>query len=103
VDADLANTFAGWQWVAGRGADAAPEFRIFNPVPRGEKFDPGGDYVRRWGPELARLLNACIHRRRRAEARVLAAAGVRLGVTYPAPIVDHTTARARALSVHERL
>jgi len=103
VDADLANNLAGWQWIAGCGADAAPYFRIFNPVLQGEKFDPGGDYVRRWAPELARLPNACIHQPWRAEDRVLAAAGVRLGVTYPMPIVDHATARARALNVYERL
>ncbi len=103
VDADLANNLAGWQWVAGSGADAAPYFRVFNPVLQGEKFDPDGTYVRRWVPELARLPNACIHQPWRADTDILAAADVRLGVTYPAPIVDHAVARDRALAAYERL
>jgi deoxyribodipyrimidine photo-lyase len=61
LDADLANNAAGWQWVAGSGADASPFFRIFNPIIQGKKFDPKGDYVRRWCPELARLPNEHIH------------------------------------------
>jgi deoxyribodipyrimidine photo-lyase len=101
VDADPANNVAGWQWMAGRGADAASFFRVFNPVPQGEKFDPEGDYVRCWTPELARLPNACIHQPRRAGERVPAAAGVRLGETYPAPIMDHAEARRRALAAYE--
>jgi deoxyribodipyrimidine photo-lyase len=103
VDADLANNSSGWQWVAGCGADAAPYFRVFNPVLQGEKFDPHGDYVRRWVPELARLPNACIHQPWRAETTLLASAGVRLGETYPAPIIDHARARQRALAAYERL
>jgi deoxyribodipyrimidine photo-lyase len=101
VDADLANNVAGWQWVAGCGADPAPFFRVFNPVLQGEKFDPDGDYVRRWVPELARLPNACIHQPWRAGERTLAGAGVRLGENYPAPIVDHAGARLRALAAYE--
>jgi deoxyribodipyrimidine photo-lyase len=89
--------------VAGCGADAAPYFRIFNPVLQGEKFDPQGDYVRRWIPELARLPNACIHQPWRADPKQLAAAGVRLGLDYPTPIVDHAIARNRALAAYERL
>jgi deoxyribodipyrimidine photo-lyase len=103
VDADLANNVAGWQWVAGSGADAAPYFRVFNPMLQGEKFDPDGEYVRRWAPELARLSNACIHQPWRADQDHRAAAGVRLGVSYPAPIVDHAEARNRALAAYERL
>jgi deoxyribodipyrimidine photo-lyase len=97
VDADLANNSQGWQWTAGSGADAAPFFRVFNPVLQGEKFDPQGAYVRRWLPELAALPADWIHKPWQAPAAVLAAAGVRLRDTYPAPIVDHGQARARAL------
>jgi deoxyribodipyrimidine photo-lyase len=103
VDADLANNTLGWQWTAGCGADAAPYFRVFNPVRQGERFDPAGDYVRRWVPELARLEAPWVHRPWAAPAGVLRAAGVRLGEDYPAPIVDHATARARALEAYARL
>ena len=97
-DADPANNGASWQWVAGSGADAAPYFRIFNPVLQGEKFDPEGAYVRRWIPELARLQPAHIHSPWLAPAGALAQAGVEIGRTYPAPIVDHVAARRRALA-----
>ena len=97
VDADLANNTLGWQWTAGCGADAAPYFRIFNPVTQGEKFDPEGKYVRKWVPELARLPDDLIHKPWEAGEGVLSAAGVRLGETYPAPVVGHKEARARAL------
>jgi deoxyribodipyrimidine photo-lyase len=97
VDADPANNAANWQWVAGSGADAAPYFRIFNPILQGEKFDPNGDYVRRWVPELARLPSKVIHKPWTAKVEQLAAANVRLGKTYPHPIVDHDKARHRAL------
>ena len=100
VDADLANNAASWQWVAGCGADAAPYFRVFNPVLQGEKFDPEGVYVRRFVPELARLEAKWIHRPWEAPKGVLEAAGVRLGETYPLPIVDHARARARALAAY---
>lgn len=103
VDADLANNSGGWQWVAGCGADAAPYFRVFNPVLQGEKFDPNGDYVRRYAPELAGLEARWIHRPWEAPADVLRKAGVRLGETYPAPIVDHAKARARALTAFEEM
>jgi deoxyribodipyrimidine photo-lyase len=98
VDADLANNTLGWQWVAGCGADAAPYFRIFNPVLQGEKFDREGRYVRRWVPELARLPDRWIHRPLEAPPEVLAAAGVVLGKDYPRPIVDHAQARREALA-----
>lgn len=102
VDADPASNAASWQWVAGSGADAAPYFRIFNPFTQGEKFDPNGDYVRRFVPELARLPNKFIHRPWEAPKLVLLEAGVRLGETYPKPIVDHKFARERALEGYKR-
>src|SRR5262249_41436515 len=98
VDADLANNTLGWQWTAGCGADAAPYFRIFNPVAQGERFDPAGDYVRRWVPELAAVDRQWIHHPFDAPRDVLAAAGVELGRNYPAPIVAHAEARGRALA-----
>lgn len=99
VDGDLANNNAGWQWSAGCGCDGQPYFRVFNPVTQGEKFDPTGAYVRRWVPELAKVPAAYIHRPWEASAAVLGAAGVRLGETYPLPIVDHRFARERFLTV----
>jgi deoxyribodipyrimidine photo-lyase len=96
-DADPANNGASWQWVAGTGADAAPYFRIFNPVLQGARYDPEGAYVRRWNPELARLESAHIHAPWLAPSDALARAGVAIGRTYPAPIVDHAFARRRAL------
>lgn len=98
VDADRASNWASWQWVAGCGADAAPFFRIFNPILQGEKFDPQGHYVRKWVPELARMPADWVHHPWDAPAAILAAAGVSLGRTYPAPIVEHGRARARALA-----
>ena len=98
VDADPASNAASWQWVAGSGADAAPYYRIFNPVLQGEKFDPDGAYVKRWAPELANLPPALVHRPWVASPVELAAAGVRLGHSYPRPIVDHDAARKRALA-----
>ena len=100
VDADPGSNPANWQWVAGSGADAAPYFRIFNPILQGEKFDPEGDYVRRWVPEIAQAAeqpdpqaldrDAARTRKRRRE----------LGKTYPQPIVDHKAARERALAAY---
>ena len=103
VDADLANNTLGWQWTAGCGADAAPYFRIFNPVSQGTKFDLSGAYVRRWVPELARLRHEWIHPPWDAPAGVLAAAGIQLGKSYPRPRVDHREARARALAALLRI
>ena len=103
VDADLANNSASWQWVAGSGTDAAPYFRIFNPVLQGMKFDSRGDYVRTWVPELAKLQTPDIHAPWEAPPLALAEAGVTLGVDYPKPIVDHATARARALAAFKQL
>ncbi len=98
VDADLANNAAGWQWVAGCGADAAPYFRIFNPVTQGEKFDPDGSYVRAWVPEISKLPTEYIHAPWNAPDDVLAGAQVKLGKSYPLPVVDHAAARTRALA-----
>lgn len=98
VDADLANNTLGWQWAAGCGADAAPYFRIFNPVLQGQKFDPRGAYVRRWIPELARLPDEWVHTPWKAPARTLQDAGIILDRDYLYPIVDHADARTRALA-----
>lgn len=95
LDADLANNFASWQWVAGSGADAAPYFRIFNPVTQGERYDAGGAYVRRWVPELSHLPDKFIH-------RPWEAPGAPVG-GYPLPIVDHAAARQRALAAFASL
>ncbi|HSB59123.1 MAG TPA: deoxyribodipyrimidine photo-lyase, partial [Methyloceanibacter sp.] len=98
VDADLANNSASWQWVTGCGTDAAPYFRIFNPVLQGEKFDAHGDYIRRWLPELSGLPAPDIYAPWQAPELALAQANIKLGKTYPLPIVDHAKARARALA-----
>ena len=103
VDADLANNTLGWQWSAGCGADAAPYFRVFNPFLQGAKFDPEGDYVRRWVPELANLPKEFIHLPWEAPMDVLAESGVTLGKTYPQPIVDHGEARDAALAAFKSL
>ncbi len=103
VDADLASNTLGWQWTAGCGADAAPYFRIFNPFLQGAKFDPEGNYVRRWVPELARMPAEFIHLPWEAPMDVLAAAGVTLGRDYPHPLVDHGEARVAALAALESI
>jgi deoxyribodipyrimidine photo-lyase len=103
VDADPASNPAGWQWVAGSGADAAPFFRVFNPVVQSQKFDPQGTYIRRWVPEIAGLSDRDIHAPWASSPTALEAAGVRLERTYPRPIVDHAAARARALAAYSRL
>jgi deoxyribodipyrimidine photo-lyase len=98
VDADLASNTLGWQWVAGCGADAAPYFRIFNPVTQATRFDPEGTYVREWVPELARLPGQWLQQPWAAPPDILRDAGVRLGTSYPQRIVDHAYARERALT-----
>jgi deoxyribodipyrimidine photo-lyase len=100
ADADLANNTLGWQWSAGCGADAAPYFRVFNPAIQGARFDPGGSWVRRWVPELGRVPGAFVHAPWAAPAAVLEGAGVRLGRTYPLPVVEHAAARQRARDAH---
>ncbi len=103
VDADPGSNPANWQWVAGSGADAAPYFRVFNPILQGEKFDPDGGYVRRWVPELARLPTAVIHRPWSATPLELKAADVALGANYPEPIIDHRIGRERALAAYAKI
>lgn len=98
LDADLANNSVNWQWVAGCGADAAPFFRIFNPIIQSEKFDPKGEYIKKWVPELARLDPPYLHTPWLAQPYILDNAGIELGKTYPYPVVDHKNARQRALS-----
>ncbi len=103
VDADWANNSTAWQWVAGTGTDAAPYIRVFNPIAQSRRFDPEGRYVRAWVPELGRMPNRFIHAPWTASAPVLANAGIRLGETYPTPMVDHAEARQRALRVYRSL
>ena len=97
VDADLANNTLGWQWAAGAGADAAPFPRVFNPTLQAQRFDPHGDYIRRYVPELARLPAPYVLQPWTTSPTILTEAGVRLGENYPRPIVDHALARQRAL------
>ena len=103
VDADLANNSASWQWIAGSGADAAPYFRIFNPITQGEKFDPEGEYTRRFVPELEHLSNEFLFRPWEATEHALKAAGIVLGKTYPMPIIDLKASREEALSAYRSL
>ncbi len=98
VDADLANNSASWQWVAGSGADAAPYFRVFNPILQGKKFDPNGYYVRKWIPELKQLSDKYIHEPWEADQQILEKAGIILGEHYPTPIIDHKLGREGALA-----
>lgn len=102
LDADVASNVMNWQWVAGVGVDAAPYFRILNPVTQGRRFDPGGSYVRRWIPEIADLDDRFIHAPWEAPAPQLAAAGIELGETYPFPLVDHADARVETLAAFSR-
>lgn len=97
VDADPANNTLGWQWVGGCGPDAAPYFRVFNPVLQSKKFDPDGVYIKHWIPELARLRGGGLHAPWTASPEELQVAGVTLGKNYPRPLVDHAAARDRAL------
>ncbi len=103
VDACPANNPASWQWVAGSGADAAPFFRIFNPIAQSEKFDPNGEYIRKWVPELSKLDNKSIHKPWEAPELVLKAADIHMGKTYPKPIVEHAGAREQALQAYKTL
>lgn len=103
VDADLANNAASWQWVAGSGADASPYFRIFNPVLQGQKFDPKGDYVKKWIPELQMLDIKYLHQPWQAPEEYLNKAKIKLGKTYPLPIIEHSFARQRALGNYKKM
>ena len=100
VDADAANNPANWQWVVGSGADAAPYFRMFNPVLQGEKFDPEGNYVRHYVPELAKLPDRYVHRPWEAPATFLRESRLELGKDYPLPMVEHAKARDRAMEAY---
>lgn len=103
VDADLANNSCSWQWVAGSGADAAPYFRIFNPVTQSQKFDSRGEYIRKFLPELCKLSNKAIHDPSSASTAELHEAGVILGENYPHRMVDLKESRARALDAYKSL
>ena len=102
LEADPASNAASWQWVAGSGADASPYFRIFNPFTQGEKFDPNGDYVRKYVPELAKLPKKYLNQPWTAPKEMLDKAGVVLGETYPKPVVDHKAARELALAGYKK-
>jgi len=102
-DADPANNAAGWQWVAGSGADAAPYFRIFNPVLQGEKYDPNGEYVRAYVPEIAGLPDKLVHKPWDAPTDLLKTTRPQSGVSYPEPLVDLKVSRERALEAFRAL
>ncbi|MFP4501863.1 MAG: cryptochrome/photolyase family protein [Candidatus Hydrogenedentota bacterium] len=103
VDADLANNTLGWQWAAGCGADAAPYFRIFNPILQSKKFDPGGNYLRQYVTEISGFSGSHIHAPWEAPQQAFAGAGITPGKDYPEPIVGHKTARERALAAFEQV
>ncbi len=103
VDADLASNCASWQWVAGCGLDAAPYFRIFNPVTQGRRFDPDGEYIRHYVPELAKLPDRHLHAPWEAPSALLRECGIRLGRDYPEPIVDLKQSRAAALEAFKSI
>ncbi len=100
VDGDVASNNGGWQWTTGTGTDPQPWFRVFNPILQGKRFDPDGDYIRRWVPELRGIAGAAIHEPWTLDAVAQEAARIRIGTDYPAPIVDHAAARERALAVY---
>jgi len=102
VDGDPAANNGGWQWVAGTGTDAAPYFRIFNPILQGKKFDPQGNYVRQWVPELQNVPQKFIHSPWEMTISEQQTFGVTLGKTYPQPIVDHEFARQRVLAAYDK-
>ena len=100
LDFNAANNVAGWQWVAGCGADAAPYFRIFNPILQGEKFDPEGKYIKKWIPELKNVSEKFIHKPWEIKEEIR---GLDLGADYPLPIVDHPKARMAALKAFQKI
>jgi deoxyribodipyrimidine photo-lyase len=102
VDGDPAANNGGWQWVAGTGTDAAPYFRIFNPLLQARRYDPDGAYVRRWVPELARVPAPLVHEPWRLTPLERKGAGLAIGRDYPMPVVDHGVARARTLAAYAR-
>jgi deoxyribodipyrimidine photo-lyase len=98
VDGDPANNNGGWQWTAGTGTDAAPYFRVFNPVLQAKRFDPSGEYVRRWVPELAAVPAKYIHEPWKMDDETQRQAGCLIGADYPAPVVDHSLRRSEAIA-----
>ena len=102
-DADIANNSAGWQWVAGSGADAAPYFRIFNPITQGKKFDEDGSYTKKYLPELKNMPNEYLFSPWEAPEDILKKAKINLGKDYPYPIVDIKTSREKALAAYEKI
>jgi deoxyribodipyrimidine photo-lyase len=100
LDGDPASNNGGWQWTAGTGTDAAPYFRIFNPISQSVKFDPNGEYIRRWVPELSDVPNEFIHEPWKMPTEFQKHIGCRIGVDYPQPIIDHNWARLRVLNVY---
>lgn len=103
VDADLANNSASWQWIAGCGADAAPYFRIFNPVKQGQKFDSEGKYVRQFIPEISSLPDKYLFNPWEAPEHILKSSGIKLGVDYPKPVIDLKDSRNAALEAFQSL
>ena len=103
LDFNIANNVAGWQWVAGTGADAAPYFRIFNPILQGEKFDTKGDYIKKWCPELKNIPNEFLHKPWEMPEELQKEKNIILGKTYPLPIVKHEEARNLALKAFQDL
>ena len=99
LDYNEANNVSGWQWVAGCGADAAPYFRIFNPILQGEKFDKEGDYVKKWVPELKKVPNKFIHKPWEVKDENI----LKIGSDYPSPIVNHEKARLKALNAFKKI
>jgi deoxyribodipyrimidine photo-lyase len=103
LDFNIANNVAGWQWVAGTGADAAPYFRIFNPILQGEKFDANGNYIKKWCPELNNLPNEFLHKPWEMPEELQMEKNIIIGKTYPFPIVKHEEARNSALKAFQDL
>jgi deoxyribodipyrimidine photo-lyase len=103
LDADLASNSASWQWVAGTGSDAAPFFRIFNPMIQAQKFDNEGIYIRKYVPEIAKLPNKFIFSPWLADKQTLKDSNVELGNNYPFPIIDYTVSRNRALEEFKKI
>ncbi len=99
----MANNSASWQWIAGSGVDAAPYFRIFNPILQGEKFDPGGEYTKQFVPELSLLPDKYLFKPWKAPDSVLKSSNVILGYTYPNPIIDLEASRKQALRAYESM
>ena len=101
LDGDPASNNGGWQWTAGTGTDAAPYFRVFNPVLQGQKFDPQGNYVRQWVPELAKVPTKILHTPWKMPLEIQKQVDCLIGRDYPAPIVDHAMARKRVLQAYK--